>query len=268
VEGLNTEHTIDHSRLSSAAATLHSVQDSPQPFANDDLQNIVYQAVALSQLPKEQAVEFCQGLYSPEERFAKGFYRYWKDVLNMTDEEALAATHRELETYTQGMLDNLDDPYFQTIGFNQQGTYIPVSIYSLRPLESHATGSKLLQGLQESGHIKHYPGNLAIAHSFSTLSGYRTRFLMKYAFTLIAIEALAKNYNYIFFFMSDHRLGPIYQRYGLEFPPELKIPDSQHLVGYYSISPKRYAEIYEATQQFKHCLSEEVLEMVEKRCLS
>lgn len=216
-----------------------------------DVQQLYYQSVSLHELPRDNAVKFCKQLFHPEERFSLSFYRYWREVLNMPEEEAWQATLDELKMYLDNLLANMDDPYFHTIGFNQHNEYIPIGLYGFRALEKHAIGPKLMQTLAKPELAGRYEGNLAIAHSFSALNGYRNRLLMKYAFLMIALEALQNDYQHIFFFMSDYKLGPIYQRFGMEFPEDLKLPDSQHLVGSYSITPDNIAIIQQVADQFK-----------------
>ena len=97
-----------------------------------------------------------------------------------------------------------------------------------------------------------YKGGLAVAHTLSMLDGHRNRVLLRYAFYLIAKEALDTHKQHIFFFASDHRLERVYKRFGLDFPPNLKLPDSQHLVGSYTLSPEHITDVYE-TERALHC---------------
>lgn len=217
---------------------------------NAEVQSLRYQTVPLSKLCKTTAAKFCKQLYSPEERFAQGFYRYHHQILNIPEEEAWQHTLNELQSYVSSLIQDLDDPHYHTIGFYQHGEYAPIGLYGFRSLEEHPIGHKLLQNMTETGLINEYPGKLGIAHSYSALNGYRNRVLMKFAFLMIALQALAQQYQYIFFFMSDHRLGPIYKRFGLEFPAELTFPDSKHLVGCYSITPEHLLDIQEVARQF------------------
>lgn len=226
-----------------------------QPGGQGELQSLVYQSMPLSQLPTEDAIAFCKQLYAPEERFAQGFYRYHRDIIGLPEKEAWDATIEELNEYVDRLINNLDDPRNRTVGFDQHGYYTPVGLYGFRALSEHFTGQKLIQTLNDTGLIQHYPGNLAIAHSFSALSGYRNRAFMKYVFLLIALEALENDFQHIFFFMSDYRLGPIYKRYGLEFPPNLTFPDSKHLVGCYRLTPEHLEDIRSTLEQFGHCIS-------------
>ncbi len=215
-----------------------------------ELQSLIYKTVPLCELPQDEALALCRKLYSPNERFAQGFYRYRLDTLHMPEAQAWQETLDELEKNIQRLTENLHDPKVETIGFNQQGQYVPVGLYAFRPLQEHPTGKKLIQNLEEKNLMHFYPGSLAIAHSFSALNGYRSRFLMKYAFALIALKALQGNVSTIFFFMSDHRLGPIYKRFGLEFPEHLEIPGSKHLVGCYTFTDEKIAQVYSVAEHF------------------
>ncbi len=219
-----------------------------------EVQSLIYQTMPLCEMSREQAIDFCKALYSPEERFSLGFYRYWRDIINLPEEEAWQYTLDELDEYLERLLSNLDDPNYHSIGFNRHGEYVPVGMYGFRALQDHSAGQKLYQSMQERGILENYPGKLAIAHSYSALNGYRNRVLLKYAFLLIALEAIQHNYKHIFFFMSDYRLESVYKRFGLEFPKELTFSDSQHLVGCYNITTEHLREIYETAQVFDHCV--------------
>lgn len=245
-------HNLDHPTSQAFLPDPLELPTSKPESGRAEIQSLVYQTKPLSQLPREQAVAFCKQLYSPDERFAQGFFRYHKEILNRTDEEAWQATQEELKKSIQRLIDNLDDPRVRTIGFRQHEEYSPIGLYAVRPLEDHYNGKKLIQSMAETGLLEHYPGKLAIAHSFSALNGYRNRALMKYAFLLIALQALREEFQHIFFFMSDYRLGPIYKRFGLEFPPDLTFPDSKHLVGCYSITPEHLTQIQATVEQLGH----------------
>lgn len=210
-----------------------------------------YEVVPLCELPKAQAREFATALFHPEERFAQGFYRYWKDILLMSEDEAQEATRNETEQYLTALLNNLDDPYMRTVGERVDGVYVPVGIYGFRPLEKHVLGPDLIESMDESGLAKDYPGTLYMAHMFSALTGHRNRLMMKMVFWLIALDALENNVDHLFFFISDYRLGPIYNRLGLDFPEKLKFKSTEHLVGSFSISGDNLQAIYETTEAFK-----------------
>lgn len=215
-----------------------------------EVQSLFYQCIPLGRLNPDEAISLCRALFSPEERFAKGFYHYWREVLHLPEAQAWQATLDELNEYFETITANLCDPHFYAIGFNQQGKFTPVGIFAFRSLEDHPVGPKLRYSIEKNGLAQKYQGNLAIAHTFSSLSDYRNRAMMKYAFLRMAFKALEHNFQHIFFFMSDHRLGPIYSRFGLEFPPNLTLPDSKHLVGSYSITPRHLEDIRKVAEQF------------------
>jgi hypothetical protein len=245
-----------HNSLAKAMDNHGEYSQHESPNGSSEVQSLFYQRVPLSQLDPSAAVSLCEALFSPEERFAKGFYHYWREVLNMSEAEAQQETLNELKTYSDRLKDDLSDPHYQTIGFNQQGKYTPVGLYGFRALKDHSVGAKLYQSIEENGLLEKYQGKLAIAHTFSALSDYRNRAMMKYAFLRIAFDALEDDFNHIFFFMSDHRLGPIYSRFGLEFPPNLTFPDSKHLVGCYSITREHLDDIRAVAEQFGESVPE------------
>lgn len=214
-----------------------------------DIQSICYETHPLSKLDKSLATDLCKLLFSPDERFAQGFYRYWSEILKKPHEQALQDTLQELETYLANTLNNLDDPHMHTVGFNDHGKYVPVGIYGFRDLSKHAIGPKIKSVIDNLKGDHPFSGRLAIAHTYSALNGYRNLALLKYSFVLIALEAIREDFQHIFFFMSDHRLGTVYKRFGLEFPSYLAFPDSKHLIGYYTPSTHMEA-VLEAAQQF------------------
>jgi hypothetical protein len=204
----------------------------------------------LGRLPESQAIELCQQLFSPQERFAQGFYRYWREVVHQPETLAWQSTLHELDGYIQRLTSNLADPHMYTVGYEQQAGYLPVGIFGFRPLLEHKNGEQLLQVIQATGLSQVYQGNLAMAHTFSALNGHRNLVLMKYAFFCMASNAVEQGVQHIFFFMSDHRLGPIYKRLGLAFPENLAFPDSRRLVGCYTLTPEHLRDVYDTAQQF------------------
>jgi len=214
----------------------------------------------LSSLPEDQAIDLCGQLFSPQERFAQGFYRYWREVLNQPEELAWQSTLNDLEANIELLTSNLADPHMYTVGCEEQGVYVPAGIFGFRALHEHKNGEQLLHVIQENGLRQTYPGNLAIAHSFSALNGQRNLVLMKYAFLCIVLNAIEQGFQHIFFFMSDHRLGPIYKRAAarwgerrrvfLTFPEHLAFPDSKRLVGCYSLTPEHLSDICDVAQEF------------------
>lgn len=235
--------------------------DSSSLGLSPDVQSLLYQSMPLCKLPQEKAIAFCRKLYSPEERFALSFYRYHKDIINLPEKEAWQATLDELNEYVDRLIENLNDPRYHTIGYELPEGYLPVGLYGFRALNDHEAGRKLFDSMTVNGVIDRYHGNLAIAHSFSALNGYRNRALMKYAFLMIALEALEQGFQHIFFFMSDYRLGSVYKRVGMDFPPDLTFSDSKHLVGCYSITSEHLKDIKETADQYDHRLPASLLQL-------
>jgi hypothetical protein len=225
----------------------------PEDKASAELQGVTYMTVPLSQLPKDEAVALIYRLFNREERFARSFYRYWAEVLNQPEEEAWKNTEEELQGYIDSLTTNLSDPYYHTIGSVENGHYEPVGLFGFRDLELHPTGAKLMQAIGHNPELAtRYQGKLAIAHAMSMLDGHRHLQMLRYAFLLIGLEAMQRDIQHIFFFMSDHRLGRVYTRFGLDFPPSLRLPDTQHLVGSYSINDTTRAAILATEQELLH----------------
>ena len=104
--------------------------------------------------------------------------------------------------------------------------------------------------LRADGLGERYAGPLALTHSLSVVNGERNLGILRYGFLLVALEAVELGYDHIFFFMSEHRLKQIYQRFGLEFPEGLHFPDSKRLVGSYTIAARQRRQICEAIEDY------------------
>ncbi len=138
-----------------------------------------------------------------------------------------------------------------TVGVEAGGSFRPVGIYGFRPLEAHPQGGKLLATIRDSGLQSRYSGRLALSHSLSIFNGQRSLSMLKYGFLLIALEAVEGDFAHIFFFMSDRRLGRIYERFGLEFPEGLSFSDSKRLAGSYSLIEPQLSDVRGAVADFK-----------------
>ena len=191
----------------------------------------------LNQVPEETGFELIHRLYSPDERFAEGFYRYKVDILKHPEKLAWDNTLEELSRYIDELKMNYhQDDCVHTVGMMQGEEYLPVGIFCMRPLHEHTRGNEILSAMAELGALERYPGSKAMVHTFSLLKDYRNLTMLKYIFVSIALDAIQQKVDHIFFFMSDYRLKNIYRRYGLEFPLDLKFRDSQHVVGCFPIN--------------------------------
>jgi hypothetical protein len=174
-----------------------------------------------------------QRLYAPDQRFARAFYRYWRDVLGQPEEEARASTAAELAQCADAILTNLSDACVHCVGVDRDGEYDPIGIFSFRPLEEHPQGLILESHLRCSGKRARYEGRLAMAHAVALLDEHATRSAFDRILLSIAHESLSGAFSFVFFYTSDDRLVPLYRRYGMEFPPDLHFPHSAHVVGVY-----------------------------------
>ncbi len=202
-----------------------------------------FEKLPLSQIPPGQAIQLIKDLYSPEERFAKGFLKYRINVLKNPEELAWNNTLEELEHYIEYFSNRLDADGIYTIGYRDEfNNFVPVGMYCFKPLSDHPRGDELLKALSDENLDEHYSGQKAILHSFSLLNDFRNLESLKYVFILIALEALEKDFEHIFFFMSDYRLKSIYKRYGLEFP-EIAFEKSRHVIGCYTLNETNVEKI-------------------------
>jgi hypothetical protein len=226
-------------------------QSETNSFTSDaELKGLKYKTVPFKDLPKKEAFELVDKLCHPEERFFKAFNRYWRDVLKQPEAQAYQSTVDEVQSYIDLLKEtHATDPYYHTIGFLIEDQYVPVGIYGFRPLMEHMHGQRYMDIMERHPELKaKYQGNLSIAHAFCMLDGHRNRLILKYAFVLIALEAVKKNIDHIFFFLSDIRLERVYKRFGLEFPGNLKFNDTQHALGSYTIAG-RHDLVYETAKQ-------------------
>jgi hypothetical protein len=229
------EPTLDTTIFQSSTALKNILSGLLSEFASSE--GTVFAQKPLSDLSKEEAGQLIDALYSPDERFAEGFYKFRVDVLKHPEELAWNNTLEELEHYKAQLKANLADDGMMTLGeVGASGRYHPVGMVGFRPLAEHPRGQELLQVLQTLTPAQRYAGNKGMAHSFSLLKQFRSLEMLKYVFLTIALRALQANMAHVFFFFSDYRLKSVYQRYGLDFPDDLKFPSSQHVIGCYSLT--------------------------------
>lgn len=217
--------------------------------APHQIQDHLFIKCPLASVEPEVALSLIRQLYSPEERFAQVFYRYWAETLKEPETVAAEKTRAELQAHIQALSGQLNDPSFQTYGPVIEETYRPVGLYALRPLAEHKNGAKLVETIEQVGLKETYTGDLAMVHAFSTLEAFRNLVVLRYAFALMASDAWTQGFQHIFFFISDQRLIPLYQRFGLVFPPELPFPDPRYQVGSYSYTPKNMKLLQQALHE-------------------
>ncbi len=252
-----TDPTTQPIELGTAAKKLAENQQLLAAFQCFESGGLTFEEIPLPKLPKAQGFALIDSLYSPDERFAQGFYKYKVDILKHPEQLAWQNTLEELEHYKETLKAEYDtDDCVYTVGYYEAGSqeqtpdnYIPVGIYCMRPLATHERGEELVQALTDLNLSDTYAGNNAIVHSFSLLKDFRNLEMLKYIFISIGLKALRMGYQHIFFFMSDYRLKSIYKRYGLTFPADLKFRNSQHTIGCYSLTEDNLAYIVTSLQQ-------------------
>jgi hypothetical protein len=200
-----------------------------------------YLEYPLCALPREVATALIARLYAPDQRFARAFYRYWREVLGQSEEEASRSTAAELVESMEALQGNLADPCVHTIGIDHGQDYEPIGIFAFRPLHEHTQG-RMLRDAMRSGPLEtRYCGRSAIAHAVALLDEHAARAAFDNILLSIARKALTGGFAFVFFYTSDDRLEFLYRRYGMDFPPDLRLPHSAHLVGVYD--PTRPANL-------------------------
>ena len=81
-----------------------------------------------------------------------------------------------------------------------------------------------------------------MAHAVALLDEYSRRGALERILLSIARKALDGGFSFVFFFSSDDRLKSLYRRFGMVFPPDLRFPDTAHLVGVYDPANPRNLE--------------------------
>ena len=85
----------------------------------------VFAQKPLGELPERDASALIDALYSPDERFAEGFYKFRVDVLQHPEELAWHNTLEELEHYKTQLKANLADDGMMTLG-EMMGSIVPL----------------------------------------------------------------------------------------------------------------------------------------------
>lgn len=210
-----------------------------------------YSEMPLCRLPRATANRLIDQLFAPDQRFARCFFRYWRDTMGMSDAAAMRAMQDELATSAAVLRADLTDPFFHTIGVRGSrelrslepapnkclGThdlgYEPVGIYAVRALASHPVGARLdatmPPGTPAAGARRGFVHAVAIRDDHAGLTALRS------AFVGIARKAVEQDLDVLYFYSSDHRLAGVYKHFGMDFPEGLALPGSRHLVGRYQV---------------------------------
>jgi hypothetical protein len=192
----------------------------------------------LAQIAAPDAERFIQSLFAPDQRFARAFHHYWRVILKQNEPTATLNTRIELAQTADKLIENLADPAMFTVGHQRDIGYEPHGIFGYRALEAHPFGAKIARVVKTTtgpfaGQCR---GQLGIAHCVGILDAHASMEVLKTIFLSIARKAMAAGHEQLFFFTSDHRLEGLYKRFGMEFPRELAVPDSKHLVGMFDLS--------------------------------
>ena len=186
----------------------------------------------LASLPREQAEQFIRALFAPDERCARAFHHYYRDMLRQNAPTAKLNTHIELARAVAKLLANLDDPHVHVLCRDDE----PVGIFGYRALREHSFGVKIANVVMTGALATRCTGPLGIAHRVGVLEAHADMDLHKRIFAAVTRKATAAGHRQLFVFTSDHRLESLYTPFGMEVPAELAVPDSKHLVGMFDLA--------------------------------
>ncbi len=195
-----------------------------------------YTEMPLCRLPRATATTLIDQLFSADQRFARCFHRYWRDVMGMSDAAAARATHDELVTSSAVLRADLADPFVHTIGVTHDRGYEPVGIYAVRPLTSHAVGRRLDATLPDLPRSEWGArARRGLVHAVAIRDDHAGLAALRSAFVGVARRASEQELDVLYFYSSDHRLAGVYKHFGMDFPEGLGLPGSRHLVGRYQV---------------------------------
>jgi hypothetical protein len=186
----------------------------------------------LASLPPAVAEAFLRALFAPGARFARAFHHYWRVVLKQNAPTAALNTRIELVQAVEKLIANLDDPHMHVLC---DASDQPIAIFGYRALRAHAIGNELADALERRP-ISGATGPFGFAHCVGILDAHASVDTLKRIFVSIANKAHAAGHQQLFFFTSDHRLEGLYRRFGMEFPAQLALSGSKHLVGMYDLT--------------------------------
>jgi hypothetical protein len=226
-----------------------------------------YTEMPFCRLPRATALRLVDQLTAPDQRFARCFHRYWREVLHLSEDDATRATADELRAAAELLRAGLGDPHFTTLGvthdlgrFAAEGIetarvrslgYEPVGIYAVRALTAHPVGARLDAALGPARERRGLCHAVAIRDDHAGLTALRS------AFIGVARRAVELDLDVLYFYSSDHRLAGVYKHFGMDFPDGLALPGSNHLVGRY--------QVHRADNRARVAQTAEALGMVELR---
>src|SRR6185295_3045172 len=72
-----------------------------------------------------------------------------------------------------------------------------------------------------------------LCHAVAIRDDHASLHVLRTMFVHVARRAAELDLDVLYFYSSDHRLAGVYRHFGIDFPPDLALPDSRHLVGRY-----------------------------------
>ncbi len=200
----------------------------------------------LSTLPTDRAEPFVRAMFGTDGRFARA-YRYWfQTVQGHNEATAKLETRVELHTACERVLENLADPNLHTVGFQKvaanwqdagsAAAYQPIGLFGYRALGELPFGVEIAEQIARTSLRSRCTGPLGIAHCVGMLDDHKNLDVLKTIFLSIAHKAQAAGHDQLFFFTPDHRLRGLYERFGMEFPEDLQLPNRKHLVGMFDLA--------------------------------
>lgn len=195
-----------------------------------------YTEMPFCRLPRATALRLVDQLTAPDQRFARCFHRYWREVQHLPEADAARATADELRAAADMLRAGLADPHFMTLGVTHDLGYEPVGIYAVRALAAHPVGARLAAALDadrftaDGGRERR-----GLCHAVAIRDDHAGLTALRSAFVGVARRAVELELDVLYFYSSDHRLAGVYKHFGMEFPDGLAIPGSNHLVGRYQV---------------------------------
>lgn len=203
----------------------------------------------LATLPTDHAERFVRALFAPDGRFARAYHDWFRTVQGHNEPTAKLSTRIELHKASDALLGNLGDPALHTVGVQQvaanwqdaggAASYRPIGLFGYRALTALPFGAKIAARIATTSLRTRCGGPSGIAHCVGILDEHGSLDVLKTVFLSIAHKAQAAGHDQLFFFTPDHRLRGLYTRFGIEFPEELQLPSSKHLVGMFDLAGNR-----------------------------
>jgi len=203
----------------------------------------------LATLPADHAERFVRAMFAPDQRFARAYHYWFRAVQGHNEPTAKLATRIELHKACDALLANLGDPNVHTVGFQKvavswedaggAASYQPIGVFGYRALTALPFGAKIAERIAATSLRTRCATASGIAHCVGILDAHGNLDVLKTILLSLAHKAQTAGHDQLFFFTPDHRLRGLYERFGMEFPEEIQLPTSKHLVGMFDLAANR-----------------------------